>query len=49
MQSFIDWASMDGYGGYVWSVLVILVVVIGGEVGRLKLAEHRSKYMSEFK
>lgn len=47
MQSVIDWAVMDGYGAYVWSVLGFLVVVVGGEIGRLALAQRRSKSLSE--
>ncbi len=41
MQASIEWARMDGYGGYVWSVLALLVVVVGYEVISLKLAQQR--------
>lgn len=49
MQTVIDWAYMDGYGKYVWSVFAVLVVAITYEIGSLKLAERRSNQMSEFK
>ena len=41
MQALLEWARMDGYGVYVWSVLALLLVVISYEVGRLQMAQRR--------
>lgn len=48
MQALVEWARMDGYGGYVWSVLGFLIIILGYEVGRLKFAQRRSQRTSEF-
>lgn len=49
MQTLIEWARMDGYGGYVWSVFSLLIAVVGYEVGCLALAQRRLQRLREFK
>lgn len=41
MNALIDWAAMAGYGGYVWGVLLLCVLAVGYEIGRLRAAEKR--------
>lgn len=50
MQALIEWAHMDGYGGYVWSVLALLIAVVGYEIIGLKIAQQRCQRqrMNEF-
>lgn len=45
MQAVLEWARMDGYGVYVWSVFGLVVVVVSYEVGRLKIAQGRNLCM----
>lgn len=47
MQAVLEWMRMDGYGAYVWSVLALLILVIGYEVGRLKIAQRRHLRIDE--
>lgn len=42
IQAVLEWMRMDGYGAYVWSVLILLIVVFSYEVGRLKIAQQRN-------
>ncbi len=41
LQSFTQWAAMDGYGGYVWSVLGLLLLLLAYEVCRLRALQRR--------
>lgn len=41
LQSFMQWADMGGYGGYVWSVLGLLLVLLGYELLTLRAHQRR--------
>lgn len=41
LQSLTQWAAMGGYGGYVWSVLGLLLLLLAYEVCRLRAMQRR--------
>lgn len=37
----ITWLYMSGYGGYVWSVVILCAVLVGYEVIQVRLAQRQ--------